>query len=333
MQREISRRSFLVSAAAFAAVAAVNLSGCGGGQASGSSSIKIGTMPTEDILPMWVAEKEGLFDANNVKAEVVVFDSAQNLSAALTAGEVDLAMTDPMRTVKLCESGTELTMEWITLGTDASQGRFGVLTSADSGFKTLSDLTRSEQGVGVAANTVPEYVLDMLCEQQGIDPDAVKRSEVPSLPDRFSLVSAGKLDAAALPGSMLALGEASGMLVIADDSKGKNISQSVMVARKAYNTGDGAKSVEAVRKAWDDAVEKINANPESYRELLAEKANLNAKVVDTYPISVYPLATKDGKSAYPPAELIDPQVEWMAKKGYSSKKITYNEADGSVTVA
>ena len=154
-------------------------------------------------------------------------------------------------------------MEWITLGTDASQGRFGVLTGADSGFKTLSDLTRSEQGVGVAANTVPEYVLDMLCEQQGIDPDAVKRSEVPSLPDRFSLVSAGKLDAAALPGSMLALGEASGMLVIADDSKGKNISQSVMVARKAYNTGDGAKHVEAVRKAWDDAVEKINANPES----------------------------------------------------------------------
>ena len=115
MQREISRRSFLASAAAFAAIAAVNLSGCGGGQASGSSSIKIGTMPTEDILPMWVAEKEGLFDANNVKAEVVVFDSAQNLSAALTAGEVDLAMTDPMRTVKLCESGTELTMEWITL--------------------------------------------------------------------------------------------------------------------------------------------------------------------------------------------------------------------------
>ena len=46
MQREISRRSFLASAAAFAAIAAVNLSGCGGGQASGSSSIKIGTMPT-----------------------------------------------------------------------------------------------------------------------------------------------------------------------------------------------------------------------------------------------------------------------------------------------
>ena len=329
MHNSVSRRSFLAGAAALVAGAAVSLAGCG----SSSPAVKIGTMPTEDILPMWVAEKEGLFDKHDVQAEIVVFDSAQNLSAAITAKEVDLAMTDPMRAVKLCESGTELSMEWITLGTTAAQGRFGVLTSADSGIESLKDLIGCEQGVGVAANTVPEYVFDMLCKQAGVDVSKVKASEVPSLPDRYSLVASGKLDAAALPGSMLALGQASGLALLADDTKGDNVSQSVMVARAEFKA-DNAAGLDAVRAAWDEAADLINANPENYRALLAEKANLNEIVVDTYPISEYPHATTEaGASAYPPAKLIEPQISWMKEKGYTEKDVSYNEGDGTFAFA
>ena len=283
---------------------------------------------------MWVAQAENMFEEANVKAEIVVFDSAQNLSAAITAGEVDIAMTDPMRSVKLFESGTDLTMEWITLGTTPAQGRFGVLTGAQSGMKSLADLVTASKGVGVAANTVPEYVFDKLCEQAGIDPSTIKTSEVASLPERYSLVEAGQLDAAALPGSMLALGEASGMVVLADDTKGENISQSVMIARKALNTGDGAETLARVRKVWDKAASSINAEPEKYRALLIEKANLNEKVANTYPISEYPLSLDaNEKSVFPPANLIDPQLVWMKQKGYSSKDVVYNEVDGSFKVS
>lgn len=291
-------------------------------------------MPTEDLLPLWVADAQGYFKEAGVEAEIVVFDSAQNLSAAITAGEVDIAMTDPMRTVKLCESGTELSMEWITLGTTPPQGPFGVLTSAESGITSLADLVSAQKGVGVAANTVPEYVFDRLCEQAGIDPASIKTSEVASLPERFSLVSAGNLDAAALPGSMLALGRANGMVVLADDTTGENISQSVMVVRKAYNTGENTDTLSRVRRVWDKAAGDINAEPEKFRALLIEKANLNEKVADTYPISEYPMSLDaNGKNLYPPAALIDPQIEWMKKKGYSSKTVTYNEADGSILVS
>ncbi len=333
MQFAISRRSFLMAAGALAAVSAAGLGACSS-QKSTAGTVRIGTMPTEDILPMWVAESEKMFEEADVKAKIVVFDSAQNLSAAITAGEVDLAMTDPMRSVKLFESGTELTMEWITLGTTPAQGRFGVLTGAQSGMKTLADLTSASRGVGVAANTVPEYVFDKLCEQAGIDPSAIKTSEVASLPERYSLVEAGQLDAAALPGSMLALGEASGMVILADDTTGENISQSVMIARRAFNTGDGAETLSRVRKVWDKAASAINASPEKYRALLIEKANLNEKVASTYPISEYPLSLDaNGKSVFPPAHLIDPQLAWMKQKGYSSKNIAYNEADGSFKIS
>ena len=332
MQSVISRRSFLAGAAALAVASTAGISACSSNKKS--NAIRIGTMPTEDILPMWVAETEGFFKEADVNAEIVVFDSAQNLSAAITAGEVDIAMTDPMRTVKLCESGTDLTMEWITLGTTPAQGPFGVLTSADSGITSLADLTTASKGVGVAANTVPEYVFDKLCEQAGIDPSSIRQEEVPSLPERFSLVSTGKLDAAALPGSMLALGKANGMVVLADDTTGENISQSVMVVRKAYNKGDGSETLNRVRKVWDKAASAINANPEKYRSLLIEKANLNEKVADTYPISEYPMSlTTSGQNAYPPADLIDPQIAWMKQKGYSNKNVSYDASNGSFAIS
>lgn len=273
MKSALARRLLLVLCSALALVAVLGLGACGTQQET--DSIRIGTMPTEDILPMWVAEQEGLFEKAGINAEIVVFDSAQGLSAALTAGEVDIAMTDPMRAVKLCESGTDLTLEWITLGTTPEQGRFGILTSADSGITSLADLANGTKGVGLAANTVPEYVFEQLCVQQDIDPASIPVSEVASLPDRYGLVAAGQLDAAALPASMLALGEASGLVLLADDTTGENVSQSVMVVRDAYNTGEGAKTLDAVRAVWDEAANLINADSEKYRTLLIEKANLN----------------------------------------------------------
>lgn len=331
MKSALARRLLLVLCSALALIAVLGLGACGTQQET--DSIRIGTMPTEDILPMWVAEQEGLFEDAGVNAEIVVFDSAQGLSAALTAGEVDIAMTDPMRAVKLCESGTDLSLEWITLGTTPEQGRFGILTSAGSGITSLADLVNGSKGVGLAANTVPEYVFEQLCVQQGIDPASIPVSEVASLPDRYGLVAAGQLDAAALPASMLALGEASGMVLLADDTTGENVSQSVMVVRDAYNTGEGVKTLAAVREVWDEAASQINADPEKYRMLLVEKANLNEQVAASYVICEYPMArTAQGEPAYPPAELIEPVLSWMSAKGYVTKNVSYDESNGSFTI-
>lgn len=338
MSRHITRRSFIGASVLAAAAGAGALSGCSG--SSSGTKVRIGTMPTEDILPMWVAESEGLFVQDGLDdVEIVVFESAQNLSAAITAGEVDLAMTDPMRAVKLTESGASVVMEWITLGADASQGRFGVLAGENAEFDDLegmasfvatADFATEEGGsVAVASNTVPEYVFDKLCSAAGVEFGTV---EIPSLADRYSMVASGEVLAAALPGSLLALGEASGLKVIADDTKGDNLSQSVMVATASF-AADNAAAVEAVAKVWDMAVDAINASPEDYRALLVEKANLNSAVADSYPISTYPHALDGDALAHPAAELIEPQIAWMKDKGYSDKDATYDASTGAIEVA
>lgn len=337
-------------AAAFAALlllASLFAVGCSSGSSSGGASggasgtsVRIGTMPTEDFLPMWAAEKDGLFEEAGVDAELVSFDSAQALSAAIAAGEVDMAMVDVPRAVKLCESGTPVVMEWVTLGTDASQGAFGVLASAEAPYSNLSEMAAylesgeggfGEEGVGVAANTVPEYVFDMLCAQAGVDVGSLPVQEVASLPERYVLAASGRLAAAALPGSMLRLGESSGMKVLAEDTEGDNISQSVMVARASFAEGS-ADVVDKVAQAWDAAVKAINADPSAYGPLLAEKANLNDAIAESYPVSTYPEATEGGNLAHPEASLVEPQLEWMKAKGYSSHEVAYDEASGAFEV-
>lgn len=332
-QRMISRRAFLKGAVACAAISSASMAGCSSSDGDETLSCIVGTMPTEDILPLWVAEQEGLFASAGIDVTIESFDSASALSSAITAGEVDVAMTDVMRSVKLCASGTMVSLEWVTLGTEAEQGRFGVLTSADSGYTELADLVGCTLGVGVASNTVPEYVFDKLCEQAGIDPSTIATSEVASLPSRYTLVSTGALDAAALPGSMLALGEAEGLVVLADDTTGDNISQSVMVAREAFRD-ESAAAIEALRGVWDEAVELLDAHPESYRTLLIENANISDEVADSYPISSYPYATTDdGAAAYPAGELVEPQLAWMEEKGYTSASASYDEETGCFTIA
>ena len=134
------------------------LGGCGqnssaGAGASGSAAVSesessskgvdpfiIGTLPTEDILPFWVANEEGLYDEAGVTAEVVPFQSATELIAGVSSGDVDLAMTDIMVTASIFASGTDVAMKWITLGATSDQGRFGIMSGPNSQITSVEQL-------------------------------------------------------------------------------------------------------------------------------------------------------------------------------------------------
>lgn len=78
------------------------------------------------------------------------------------------------------------------------------------------------------------------------------------------------------------------MITLADDTQSVgNVSQSVLAVRSLW-LESGKAALEGVRLAWNDAVAAIEADPEGFRDLLVEKANLPGVVADTYPISSYP---------------------------------------------
>ena len=188
----LTRRKFTQVAVLSAAMfGAFGIAGCsssdkaasqGGASDGASMSLKIGTLQTEDSLPFWIAEAEGFYGDAGVQAEIITFQSAQELSTAFAAGEIDGAMTDAQVSAALAASGTPVNLAWVTLGATPDQGRFGIMTCPDSGIESLSDL--AGKGIGVGSNTVPEYVMDKLMEAAGVPDDQIVGEEIKKLPVR-----------------------------------------------------------------------------------------------------------------------------------------------------
>lgn len=313
----ITRRSFIAAATV---VAGALFGGCAsGGSTSGSSAgastakVTVGTLATEDILPFWVAADQGLFAQEGLDADIVVFQSATELIAGVASGEVDLAMTDIMVAASMVASGVNIKLKWVTLGTTADQGRFGIMVGPASNVQSLGDLAGVPIGVG--SNTILEYVMDNLMEAAGVPDDQIVVEEIQKLPVRYQAMASGEVAAAALPGSLLALGEANGCRTIADDSTGANLSTSVMVAQASVDSDTIAK----LENVWNQAVSLINANPEAHRAVLVANANLSEAVAATYPISDYP------KAELPTEAMVTPVLKWMERKGYLTKPLAYSD--------
>lgn len=327
----ISRRSFVTALAAGSlAVCASGIVGClpagsaSSLKASKMGKVTIGTLPTEDILPFWVAQSEGRFEAEGIEVEVVSFQSATELIAGISSGNVQMVMTDVMVAASVFAGGTDLSLSWVTLGTTAAQGRFGIQTGPDSGITSLSQLAGVPVGVGT--NTILEYVMDVLMERAGLSNEQIVTSELQKLPVRFQAMMSGEVKAAALPASLLTLGEASGAITLADDTAGENISQSVMAVRNDWLSGEGAQAIETFKQIWDGCARDINADPEKYRELLVKNANLSDAVAATYPISEYPLCQ------FPTNDMVDPVMQWMEGKGYLTKDLVYDQSNGAFSI-
>lgn len=282
------------------------------------AAVKIGTLATQDSLPLWVAEERGYFtDAGITDIEIVTFQSAQELQAAFTAGAVNALMTDIMVAANLNASGTKVVLPTIMLGATTDQGRFAIVAAPGQSVASMADLKGVP--VGTASLTITEYVLDKLMAEAGVAQADIAKEEVDKMPVRFQLLMEGKLKAASLPEPFVSLAVLQGATIVpgGDDTKAaSNISQSVLsVNREFAETDEGAAAVEALLAAWDDAVADINADPNSFRGTLVSKARLPEPLAASYAVSTYPTAQP------PSAELVQAVLDWMSDKGYLSAEV------------
>lgn len=336
--------AMVVSAVAVMLLAAVLalLTGCGSGndaksgEGAGSPTgqaepaqtgveMTIGTLPTEDFLPFWVAQDKGFLKEQGLEnVTLLPFQSAQELSAGLSSGSVTAAMTDIPVAATLSQSGTPLTIGWVTLGATPAEGRFGIMVGPNSNVTSLEQLKGVPVGVG--SGTMLEYVMDVLMKNAGFTKDEIKKEELKKLPVRLQMVQEGKVAAGVFPQTLLLLGEKNGCNVIADDTKGGNLSQSILAVHTDFIAKPENKAAfDKLAAAWDQATEWIAQNPDEAREILIKYAGLPEPLKADYPIQSYP------KAAKPTDEEVKNVLEWMKDKGYLTKDVVY-EADGKLTV-
>jgi len=280
-------------------------------------TIKIGILPTEDILPIHVAQQKGFFKDRGVDVKVTVFSSAQERDAALQAGQVDGAMGDLVAAAAMEQGGTPISIVSILLGSKPSEGRFGILASPKSNIKTVTELKGVP--IAVSSNTIIEYVVDGILKENGFTDADIKKVEIKKIPVRLEALMSGQAQAAGLPDPLLSFAEMQGARLIADDTKGSNLSQTVLLFSDDFLIGPNKLAVRSMLEAMNEAVELINEDPDAYRELLVKEAKLPEPIAETYKVNTYPTVQLPSKDD------VEKSLEWMVGKKIIKAGLIYED--------
>lgn len=294
------------------------LAGCGQGKEAAKSfpeKLMLGILPLEDALPVLVAEKNGYFFQENLDVELVRFQSAVEQESAIQSGQLDGIVNDLIVATLLKESGQDIKVTSIALGSTPEEGKFAVVAAPNSGITKLEDL--KDKKIGIANNTIIEYVTDGLLEDSGIDPSLVNKVSVPKINLRMEMLFNNQIDAIVVPDPLLTFAEFKGAKIVALDTK-RNLSQSVVIFNK--KTIDEKRSaVEAFYRAYAKAVDAINNHPSDYKQLMIDNVNIPEEIAGVYQIQRYP------KPQLPTEDDINNVLKWMTRKGLLKTYLKYQD--------
>lgn len=278
-----------------------------------SSALKMGVLPILDVLPLYVAEQEGYFEAEGIEVELVPFSSALERDVALQTNQIDGEVNDLISVALLNNGGDQAKVVRTAMRATPDKSMFAILSS-DSEITAPMDLKGVQ--IGISANSVIEYIVDRLIEAEGLSAADIVKEGVPKIPVRLELLTSGSLPAACLPEPLASLAVVSGSHVVIDDTAHPEYAQSVVTF-----------SIEALDKkpntvgkflaAYEKAVEAINADPNQFRKLLIEKGRVPEPVEESFEMPVFPLA------GVPTEAEVQDVLDWMEGKGMLERELAY----------
>lgn len=313
----VLRRVLATIAAAVLAVAAAGCSSKTSTDGTALAPVRIGVVASEDCLPLWVAERDGLFKDAGLDVRIVGYGSAQERDAACKGGTVDAVASDLVAAARLRGSGTGVRVVTVMLGATPAEGRYGIAVKPGSTVTSLVDL--AGKPVGTSTGTLEEYVLESLMYEAGLGPKDIKEHAVKTASARLESLLGGQLEAALLPEPYLSLAEKRGVKVVAQDTRDANLSQTVLVASGHFlDTEGGSAATAKLLEVWSKAAQAINKDPASYRPLLAKKVEALAPVASSYRMSRYPSAQ------LPTLDDAEAVFDWMYGNGLVPESVTYD---------
>ena len=165
-----------------------------------AETLKIGALPAADSLILYAAKEDGVFAAHGLDVEVVPFQSALELGAALRAGSLGGLFGDIVNVLMQNENGVPLMVIATTSHSSPEARFFGLAVSPRSKVQTLEELKGKSCAIGRA--TIVELVLDALLEQEGAAGSLEKR-DIRQIPVRLQMLLSGQMESALLPEPLL----------------------------------------------------------------------------------------------------------------------------------
>ena len=296
------------------AVLSLSLAACMPGSQAEDATLKMGLLPILDVLPIYVAEQKGYFEAEGIKVELVPAKSAQERDALMQAGEIDGMLNDLVSTGLFNRDEVQIKIVATARRAYPESPQMRVLAAPGSGITSAQDLAGVP--IGISQNTVIEYITDRMLAAEGLSPDQIQIVEVSAIPVRFEQLMAGQIQAATLPDPLAQGALAAGATLVVDDSQYTHYSQSVL----SFSTGAIESKPNTIGKfltAWNRAVADLNNNPDQFNDLLIEQGRVPESIQGTYRMPPFPAGELPSQAEWQDV------VDWLLEKGLIDQPIAY----------
>ena len=238
-------------------------------QPAHSALLKLGVLPAADTIVLHVAADEGLFAKQGLEVELIPFQSALELGAAMRAGALSGHFGDIINVLMQNESGSPQAIVATTSHSSPDNRCFGLVVSPKSKAQTLADLKGKD--IAVSSATIIDFLLAQLLQQEGAAPYFLNRQDIRQIPVRLQMLLSGQIESALLPEPLVSLVEAKGARTILNDCK---LNTPLAVIALKRDAPDGAQTVAKFREALREAAKRINETPDAYRPIMEAKGLL-----------------------------------------------------------
>ncbi len=296
----------------------IGLAACSGNTGPAeTTTIRIAALPVLDTLPIYVAEKEGLFDQHNVLVEVIPAGSAPKRDELISSGQADGMVNEVMSTIFYNRDETRVQVVRYARTATVNSPVFFILAAGQSGIASVDQLKGVE--IGVSQGTVIEYLTDRILQAEGFSNDEINTIAVPDIGQRMALLGSGELSAAMLPDPLASLVMQQGAVLVIDDSSHPEYSHSTVSFSKAF-IDEHPEAVRGFLAAWEDAVELINADPQKFSELMVERKLVPPPLVGNFSVPQFVTAGVPTKAQW------DDAAAWVNEKGFEAGQASYENS-------
>ena len=154
------------------------LTACGPGENAANTAktpLRVGSLSMMTMLPLFVAQQEGLFTAEGVDVEIVPFTAVLDRDTAFHGRQLDCIVDDIFSGILLNKDTATVKVVAVS---PVESPMFSIVTSKQSNINTVADLANVE--VAVSLNTVIDYATEKLLIAGGVQPGNIKKTSIPA---------------------------------------------------------------------------------------------------------------------------------------------------------
>lgn len=292
------------------------LSACAVPQQASTTPLKFTALPILDFLPMYVAQEEGLFEKHGVRVELIPAAAPPQRDQFVAIGEADGMINEISGTLFFNKDALQVQIVRFARAATPETRLFSILASPQSGITTVDGL--KGKAIGISEGTIIEYLTDRMLAEEGLPADDIQKTSIPSLADRLALLTAGQLDAAVLPEPLASLAQQQGAVLILDDTRYPEYSNSTITFRTDV-LEERPEDVRNFLAAVEDAVQAINAEPGKYNNLLVDLKVVPTPLQGSFQVPQFVTA------GVPSEEQFLDVLEWTQSKGLVTKDLAYSD--------